>query len=59
MGGGSSQFPRIEEGGGSGGDKLRDKLMFVMDVDLEADDAVGFGLGASRHSSRRLRFLPR
>ena len=32
--------------------------MFVVDVDLEADDAVGFGLGASRHSSRRLRFLP-
>ena len=53
------QFPRTEEGGGLGGDELRDELMFDVGVNLEADDSVGSSLGASRHSSRRPRFVPR
>ena len=35
--GGSSQFPRIEKGGGPGGDKL----MFDVDANLVVDDIVG------------------
>ena len=46
FGGGSSQFPRIEEVRGLGGDELEDELVFDIDVDLEADDVAGPSLGA-------------
>lgn len=54
MGGGSSHFPWIEEGGGLG----RDELMFDVDADFEADDIDGQGPGAPRCKSCKLRFPP-
>ena len=58
MGGGSSQFPRTEEGGGRRGDEFGDELMFDVDVDLEDDDIARLGISALRCRSRRPRFSP-
>lgn len=45
---GSSQFPHIDEGGGLGGDELKDELMFDKDADAEADNMAGLSLGIFR-----------
>lgn len=39
--------------------ELADELMFDVDADLEADDAVGLGLGTRRCNNHRPRFLLR
>jgi len=58
LGGGSSQFPRIEEGGGLGGEELDVELMFDVDDDLEADDRAGASLGTPGHRNHKLRLSP-
>ena len=56
--GGSSQFPRIKEEGGPGGEEFDVELMFDVDADLEADNRAEPSLDALKRHSHRLRFLP-
>ena len=58
LGGGSSQFLQIDEGGGPRGAELEDELIFDLDMDLEANDMARQIPGTLRRCSHRPRFSP-